>query len=173
MCINVQQKTYFMDFEMPILQIFAEFGQVITAIVALLIAYQAHKQAQKISEEQRKQSQNAAFIALHPVVNIIKLIDHKEEINWDEVTTNINSLELLAVAWDQEFVDREIIKNLYAHSFILVFDSIRDIKQEHPDLGLDGYGLLTKYAKISCTVYAHIWRELHGRRNKEPSWTSN
>lgn len=136
----------------------AVFISIIVAITQYIQTRDNHKEAKTLAQHQ-------AFIALQEKI-VLSSIDYDKP--WTHIPSNINSLELIAIAWKYSFVDKDILRKLYKRSFIEIFDQIKAVddpvkvappRNLDPDFELSATQFLSTFAPTACSLYSDFKTE--------------
>lgn len=108
--------------------------QTVATFMAVVFAWLAYTQTKKISREQRKQTarihqdqialtKQQAFIPLSEQLSQIRYIN-PDDPHWLDVSQSSNLLELIAVAWETNLINRKLLLTVYGRLFVDVFEQI-------------------------------------------------
>jgi len=161
--------------------------QTLGAVVAAVFAWKAYNQTRTISCQQREQTQTInreqlnqtekihseqlllaekqAFIALFEHLKDIQYIDIDDP-NWTDAAKSANLLELIAVAWEKEIVDKELLFDIYGSLLVTVCNQIWDAKDK--DTGEQrGHKMLMDNASV-FSLYS-LWKTRKNIKDEELS----
>lgn len=136
-------------------------------VVSIITAISQYRLNKKLSDESKKLSQHQAFIALQDKLQFSH-IDYESKTLWKDIAINLNSLETFAVAWEYDFVDKDIMRRLYKRAFIDIYNEIIGLDTDkslpkyrniHPDNEMNAIQFLSAYAPTSSSLYAKFSRE--------------
>jgi hypothetical protein len=63
---------------------------------------------------------------------------------WEDVRKTANTLELVAVCWEGGLIDPDIIRRIFADTFIELYESVEQCQNPPPTFPLDGRALLRR-----------------------------
>lgn len=122
----------------------AEWGNVTTDVYALIVSILAllasvvlgFSQAKlmsnqnvltsKLSGKDRLLTQRQMFVALWPYISNLNHIDPAAPVEVDVVRA-ANALELVAVCWEADVIDRDLIRRTFAASYLEMYDRIEQV----------------------------------------------
>ncbi len=85
---------------------------------------------------------------------------HPNDINptspvWPDVIRAVNVLELVAVSWEGELIDENIIRRIFAQRFIHLYRNIEECKNPPSEVGIDGKQML-----FECRAATQLYQQL-------------
>lgn len=96
---------------------------------------------------------------LLPIWKELKQLNEIDPSNpvWKDVIDAVNLLELLAVAWEGQLIDENIIRRMYSSLYIYTYESIIQCKNPPPNVAKDGKEML--YSSPSTMSLYEILRK--------------
>ncbi len=146
---------------MDIWQAIQAIAESAAAIIAAIAIYKTvNLQKRQLLLEQRQ--------FLFPLWNQLKGL---REINprnpvWTDVTEAVNTLELVAVAWEGQLIDENIIRRMYRQLFISFYQNIEECQNPPPGLQTGKQMLLACPAVIR--LHDQLMKELAERDRLTP-----
>ena len=143
-----------------------DWPTVIVSIIALLVsilvaarqAAMATKQAvmeRDLSGKDRLLSQRQMFVTIWPQISTLSAIDPARPVEVDVIRA-ANALELVAVCWEADVVDRDLIRRSFSESFIRMYDAIDQVpKLPRGDTGRE----ILRAAPAIGAVYGALRKE--------------
>jgi len=139
----------------------------IAAIIAIFQGISIHRQQQVLSKEIHEQQ-----ILLARRQLLLPLWDHLDglaDINsddpvWEEVRNAANILELVAVSWEGQLIDEDIIRRIFSMTFVKTYDKIKQCTNAPINFPMDGPEML-RNSPSTTKLYQQLVTE-HINHNK-------
>lgn len=109
----------------------------LSAIIAAIAIYQTVQlQKRQMLLEQRQ--------FLFPLWTQIKELNdiNPQKPVWVDVIKAVNFLELVAISWEGQLIDENIIRRVYSHLYLEMYDNIMDCKNPPKSVSRDGRQML-------------------------------
>jgi len=116
----------------------------------------------RISAKQRRLEQRQLILPLWGYLQDLDRIDPDKPV-WPDVVKAVNRLELIAICWEGDMVEKDIIRRMYADLYIEIYQSIDECKSPPPSMGRTGKQML-----LGCPAAMKLYQELiqeHSERN--------
>ncbi len=117
-------------------------------------AAKAQKRADEIHKIEKLLAQRQFIVPLWQQTSTLASID-PETPKTDDVVKALNVLELVAVCYEGEMVDKQVMKRIFAENFMNLFRQIRKCQKKIPGLNKDGDELLNQ-----CPAVKQLFEEL-------------
>ena len=134
--------------------------------ISVLIAAIAIRQSMKIHKQQMLLNQRQLLLPLWENLKELNDINPSEPV-WPDVIRAVNILELIAVSWEGQLIDENIIRRMYKRLFIEFYDKIRECKNPPPNVEKDGRQMLLECPAIG-TLYNQLSEEYLARDKLMP-----
>lgn len=106
----------------------------LVATLAAISAYYSAKYAREANEQNKKTLERQSIIDLHSIwkeVNDINT-DERGNIIYNDVQKAVNALELTAVFWNRDIIEKEIIFRIFGDVYKLLYEKLNSTKQLVP-----------------------------------------
>jgi hypothetical protein len=115
----------------------AAIAESAAAIIAAIAIYQTVR----LHRKQMLLTQRQLLIPLWEQLQGLNDIDPNEPV-WTDVVKAVNILELIAVSWEGQLIDENIIRRMYSLLFIEFYQKIEECKNPPPSIEKDGRQML-------------------------------
>ena len=137
---------------------------VCVSVIAIFVSWRTSVSqaavSQKVSSTDRLLTQRQMFVTLWPHISQLDAVDPNAPIEV-AVIKAANALELIAVCWEADVVDRDLIRRSFADSFIKMYGDIESVNKV-PGRGISGRVLLSK-AQATVAMYNDLTKERNER----------
>jgi len=137
--------------------------EAIATSVSALIAAIAIYQTVKLQKKQMLLEQRQFLLPLWTQLQGLNEIDPLKPV-WVDVIKAVNILELIAISWEGQLIDENIIRRMYSHLYIEMYDNIMDCKNPPSNISKDGRQML--YACPSAIRLYELLKIEHTERGK-------
>lgn len=139
----------------------------VAAIIAIWQGFRIHKQQHELSKTIHKQQTLLARRQL-----LLPLWDHLDglaDINsakpvWEDVRKAANILELVAVSWEGQLIDEDVIRRIFSITFIEMYDKIKQCTNAPSNFPMDGPEML-RNSPATTRLYQQLMDE-HVKHNQ-------
>ena len=121
--------------------------EAIATSISALIAALAIYQTVRLQKRQMLLEQRQFLLPLWTQLQGLNEIDPQKPV-WEDVIKAVNILELVAISWEGQLIDENIIRRMYSQLYIEMFDNIMDCKNPPINISKDGRQML--YASPSA-----------------------
>jgi len=135
--------------------------EAIAASLSALIAAIAIYQTVKLQKKQMLLEQRQFLLPLWTQLQSLDEIDPQKPV-WKDVIKAVNILELVAVSWEGQLIDENIIRRMYCELYIEFFDNITDCKNPPPSISKDGRQML--YASPATIKLYNLLKTEHAEK---------
>jgi hypothetical protein len=115
--------------------------EAIATSISALIAAIAIYQTVGLQKKQMLLEQRQFLLPLWTQLQGLNEIDPQKPV-WMDVIKAVNILELIAVSWEGQLIDENIIRRMYSHLYIEMYDNIMDCKNPPENVSKDGRKML-------------------------------
>jgi hypothetical protein len=134
----------------------------LSAVIAAIAIYQTVR----LQRKQMLLEQRQFLLPLWTQLQSLNEIDSQDPV-WADVIKAVNILELIAVSWEGQLIDENIIRRMYSHLYIEMFDNIMECKNPPANISKNGRQML--YASPSTIrLYELLKSEYAGKGKLEP-----
>ncbi len=104
------------------------------ATLAAIAAYCSAKYAREANEQNKKTLERQSIIDLHNIWKEVNDINTDESGNiiYNDVQKAVNALELTAVFWNRDIIEKEIIFRIFGDVYKLLYEKLNSTKQLVP-----------------------------------------
>lgn len=131
----------------------------LSAVIAAVAIYQTVR----LQKKQMLLEQRQFLLPLWTQLQDLNEIDPLKPV-WVDVIKAVNILELIAVSWEGQLIDENIIRRMYSHLYIEMYDNIVDCKNPPANISKDGRQML--YASPSATRLYQLLKNEHSEKGK-------
>jgi hypothetical protein len=139
--------------------IISAIGQAVSAFIAAVAIYQTVR----LHKKQILLEQRQLLLPLWSYLQALNDIDPSEPV-WIDVIKAVNTLELIAVCWEGQLIDENIIRRMYSQLYIELYQKVEECKNPPPRIAKDGKQML-----LACPAAMSLYRLLiaeHADRDK-------
>lgn len=138
----------------------AAFGTLIAAI-ALIITIRTQAQQQNLTRSIHQQQ-----VLLQQRQVLLPLWEYFEKLTdvnpaapvWEDVRKTSNTLELIAVCWEGQLIDQDVVRRMMADTFLELYDKIDQCQNPPPGFPMDGRRMLRE-SPATQKLYALLKQE--------------
>lgn len=135
----------------------------IATSLSALIAAIAIYQMVKLHKKQMLLEQRQFLLPIWTQLQGLNEIDPQKPV-WIDVIKAVNILELIAVSWEGQLIDEDIIRRMYSQLYVEFYDSIMDCKNPPPNVSKDGRQML--YASPATIRLYELLKTEHAEKGK-------
>lgn len=141
--------------ELPsfIISIIALVAAAAVAIWQALLTQKQSQLAEKLSGKDRLLTQRQMFVTIWPYISELSEVNPAQPVEVD-VIKGANALELVAISWEADVIDHDLIRRAFADNFIAMYDAIDQVGKL-PRRGVTGRQLLA-----SSPATGHVYQTL-------------
>lgn len=96
---------------------------------------------ERLHRQQMLLDQRQILLGLWDKVHTLPGVNPQKPV-WKDVITAVNTLELIAVCWEGEIVDRDIIRRMYSDVYIETFEQVVECRNAPANVAGDGRKIL-------------------------------
>ena len=130
------------------------------ALIALIVSgvsiSLSIKQNQRLNQQGNVDESRRFFVTLYDKIKDVSRIDPMNPIGPD-VRTSINVMELVALCWEANIVDKRMVELSFLNEFIIIYEQINQTQVIIPGMNKTGTELLNGAPAIG-RLYAEIKR---------------
>ena len=115
--------------------------EAIATSISALIAAVAIYQTVNLQKKQMLLEQRQFLLPLWTQLQGLNELDPKNPV-WTDVIKAVNILELIAISWEGQLIDENIIRRMYSQLYIEFYDNITECKNPPPSISKDGKQML-------------------------------
>jgi hypothetical protein len=135
----------------------------ISGALATLIAAVALFKTIRLTERQILLGQRQLIVPVWSFLKELNDIDPSKPV-WIDVIQAVNMLELIAISWEAQFMDLDIIRRMYGELFVEFFQKIQECRSPPPGMSKDGRQLLLASPSIIRLYQALLSEKTEGQR---------
>jgi len=137
--------------------------EAISTSLSALIAAIAIFQTVRLQKKQMLLEQRQFLLPLWTQLQGLNDIDPEDPV-WMDVIKAVNMLELIAISWEGQLIDENIIRRMYSHLYIETFDSIIECKNPPKNVSKNGRQML--YASPAAIRLYELLRTEHAGKGQ-------
>lgn len=148
-----------------------EIAAAFAAVAAIWFSLRLHREqidtSRKLHHEQILLNQRQLLLPLWDHLSNINDIDtDAEKTIWVDVVKAVNTLELVALCWEAQAIDQNIIRRTFGDKFVQFYEKIQDCKKPPP-----GWKTGRQYLqenRAASKLYEEIKREINNQNALQP-----
>ncbi len=122
--------------------------------ISVLIAAIAIRQSVKLHTQQMLLNRRQLLLPLWENLQDLNDINPSQPV-WPDVIKAVNILELVAISWEGQLIDENIIRRMYRRLFIEFYEKIRECKNPPTTVEKDGRQML-----LECPAIGSLYNQL-------------
>jgi len=135
---------------------------IVTSISALIAAIAIY-QTVRLQKKQMLLEQRQFLLPLWIQLQGLNEIDPQKPV-WIDVIKAVNILELIAISWEGQLIDENIIRRMYSHLYIEMYDNIMDCKNPPENISKNGRQML--YASPAAIRLYELLKTEHAKKDQ-------
>jgi uncharacterized membrane-anchored protein YhcB (DUF1043 family) len=123
------------------------------------LAREQDKLQKDLADKDQLSQRRSALVGLWPYLIDIHHID-PEQSAAEQVRQAVNTLELVALCWEANIIDKDVIQRTFESTYIEIYEQVLSVRRKLPSLDKTGRELLNENP-AAINLYEYLNRSLH------------